>query len=494
MPRILALTLAVLAAVLLQQGHAAAAGVRDSVVRIEVTSRAPDFYRPWSKKSPSSSSGSGVMIEGNRILTNAHVVQHASQIQVQQHGASDKHAARVVAVGPGIDLAVLELEDASVAESIPPIAMSDELPKLRQSITAYGYPMGGEELSITEGVVSRIEFTSFYYEGLGLRIQVDAALNPGNSGGPALSDDKLIGLVFSKINEADNIGYLIPVEEIRDFLADVADGSYDGKPALYDDVNTTENRALRERLGLDGDTTGVVVEAPYGDDSVLKRWDVITHIGPHDIDNQGYVRLGDELRLRYLYQAPKCAENGKVPLTIFRDGESLEVQADVHRGRDLVLPIVGHGYPDYFIWGPLVFTTATQEVAVRGGPRMWASFMATDNPLLGRLRDLKRFPDEELVMIPNRLFPHRITRGYSNATLAVVESVDGQPVRNLPHLVSLLRDASGEFVEIDLAGRYESLVFRRREALEATEEILTDEGIRRQGSPELLKVWEASDE
>lgn len=494
MPRTLAFALIVLTLFSAPAGRASAAGVRDSVVRIEVTSRSPDFFRPWSKKSPSNSSGSGVMIDGNRILTNAHVVSHASQIQVQQHGASDKHAARVVAVGPGIDLAVLELEDASVAESIPPITMSEKLPKLRQSITAYGYPLGGEELSITEGVVSRIEFASYYYEGLGLRIQVDAALNPGNSGGPALSDDKLIGLVFSKIDEADNIGYLIPVEEIRDFLADAADGVYDGKPALYDDVNTTENRALRDRLGLGSDTTGVVVEQPYGDDSVLKRWDVITRVGDLDIDNQGYVRVGDELRLRYLYQVPKAAQDGKVPLTIFRDGELLDVQADVHRGRDLVLPIVGHGYPDYFIWGPLVFTTATQEIAVRGGPRMWANFLATDSPLLGRLRGMKRFPGEQMVMIPNRLFPHRITRGYGNATLAVVESFDDQPVENLPHLVRLLRDASGEFVEIGLAGRYESLVFRRSEALEATEEILSDEGIRRQGSPELLKVWESEGE
>lgn len=472
-----------------------AAGVRDSVVRIEVTSRGPDYFRPWSKRSPSKSSGSGVMIEGNRILTNAHVVRFASQIQVQQHGASDQHAARVIAVGPEIDLAILELEDASVSEAIPPLEMDDTLPKLRQSVTAYGYPKGGEELSITEGVVSRIEFTSYSYGAFGLRIQVDAALNSGNSGGPAVSNSKLVGVVFSKIQEADNIGYLIPIEEVRSFLTDVEDGQYDSKPMLYDGVSTTENAALRDRLKLDSKTTGVTVQRPYnqGGAAVLKEWDVITHIGPHDIDNQGYVRLSEDLRLRYQYYAPKLAVDGQVPLTIYRDGESIEVQAPAYRKRNLALPVLGHGYPEYFIWGPMVFTVATQEIAVGAGPRMWAAYVGTESPLMGRLRDKRKFDDEQVVIIPNRLFPHRTTRGYGSVALAVVESIDGTPVRNLKHLVELLRDASGEFVEVSLAGTYESLVFRRSEMENATEEILADEGIRHQGSKELRDVWEGDE-
>ena len=143
---------------------------------------------------------------------------------------------------------------------------AEKLPAVRDTVNVYGYPTGGTELSVTEGIVSRIEFTHYHYFTMGLRIQVDAALNPGNSGGPAVSDGKLVGLVFSHIPSAQNIGYLIPVEEIRMFLEDIGDGKYDGKPRILDDFQTVENDALRKRLGLPKGITGMMVAEPYRND------------------------------------------------------------------------------------------------------------------------------------------------------------------------------------------------------------------------------------
>ena len=100
-------------------------------------------------------------------------------------------------------------------------------------------------VSITKGIISRIEFTGYSVSAQGLRIQIDAAINPGNSGGPAVVNDEIVGLAFSHLQMAQNIGYIIPVEEIELFLQDVADGHYDGKPAMYDDLQTLENPALR---------------------------------------------------------------------------------------------------------------------------------------------------------------------------------------------------------------------------------------------------------
>ena len=481
----------VLALQLALQDTCCIASVRESVVKVSVTQRAPDFVRPWTKRNSSKSHGSGVMIEGNRILTNAHVVRFASQIQVQRHGSSVRHVAHVVAVAPGIDLALIELEETAVSESIPAIAIDEKLPDLEQAVSAFGYPKGGDELSITEGVVSRIEMASYYQGTIGLRIQIDAALNPGNSGGPAVSDDKLVGIVFSKIKEADNIGYLIPVKEVRMFLDDVEDGSYDGKYQFLDFVSTIENKALRDWLGLDNDTTGVAVKKTYADqeESVLQKWDVITHIGPHNIDNRGYCRLHDGLRLRFQYHAPDLSVDGKVPMSVIRDGKQLELQVPTYRQRELVVPMMGNKYPPYFIWGPVVFTTAYQEFATNAGRSMITFMVNTENPLLRRLRDKPRFEGEEIVIIPNLLFPHRSMRGYGNVTMAVVEAIDDVPVRNLRHMVEMLRDARGEFVEIGLSGIAESLVFRRDQMEQVTEDVLADEGIRHRASPELRQVW-----
>ena len=127
---------------------------------------------------------------------------------------------------------------------------------------AYGYPEGGMSLSATKGIVSRIEFTEYNFPVSGLRIQIDAAINPGNSGGPAVAGDKMIGLAFSHLSEAQNIGYIIPCEEIELFLQDIADGEYDGKPAMFDELQTLENPALRAYLKLDKAVQGMVVHKP----------------------------------------------------------------------------------------------------------------------------------------------------------------------------------------------------------------------------------------
>src|SRR5262249_50919359 len=155
-------------------------------------------------------SGTGVIIEGKRILTNAHVVLYASQLFVESHQSSDKLVATVEAVSPGMDLAVLKLEDESFFEKRPPLLRSPALPEVKDSVLVYGYPQGGSSLSVTKGIISRIEFAPYNDNASGVRIQVDAAINPGNSGGPALVDNKLVGLIFSRLQQSDNIGYIIP--------------------------------------------------------------------------------------------------------------------------------------------------------------------------------------------------------------------------------------------------------------------------------------------
>jgi S1-C subfamily serine protease len=469
--------------------------IADSVVKLNVTARAPDFFRPWTKAAPSKASGSGVVIAGPRILTNAHVVMHASEVLIQLRQGGDTHVAEVKAIAPGIDLAVVELKDPSVLEGIEPVELAEDLPQIKSQVSVYGYPQGGEDLSVTDGIVSRIEFASYNFGTAGVRVQVDAALNPGNSGGPAIQDGKIIGLVFSKIQEADNIGYLIPPEEIEAFLDDAGDGRYEGRPMMFDAYQTAENDALRKYLKMPREKTGVVVAEPYcreedRDEYPLKKWDVITHVGPHEIDNQGYVEARPGLRLRFLYYVPKLTEDDKLELTILRDGEEQEVNVPVSPNRNLLIPPLKERYPDYLIYGPIVFTPATQEYLRALGGQGSAMLLALDSPLLKRLNDFPEEPSEQLVLIGTRLFPHPITKGYDNRPLAVIDKVNGIEIENLKHLAGVLQDNDKEFLKIEMADKSEALVFRSNEIKEATEEILVDEGIRYQSSEDLRDILE----
>src|SRR6266851_7571671 len=309
-----------------------APAIENSVVKVFATMRYPDPFKPWTKQAPSEVTASGVVIEGKRILTNAHVVLYATQVQIQANAAGDKVPATVVAVAPGIDLAVLQLDDAAFFDAHPPVARASQLPRIKDAVLAYGFPTGGNSLSITKGIVSRIEFVAYNYPVSGLRIQVDAAINPGNSGGPAIAGDKMIGLAFSKLSgDAQNIGYIIPNEEVELFLKDIADGRYDGKPAMYDDLQTLENPALRDYLKLDKSVAGMVVHRPAHTDPAypLKEWDVVSRIGSAPIDNQGMVKIDKDLRVSFGYLIQQVASSGKLPLTVVRGGKTLAVQLPV---------------------------------------------------------------------------------------------------------------------------------------------------------------------
>lgn len=473
--------------------------VANSVVKIFSTVRYPDVFKPWTKNAPSSITGSGVVIEGKRILSNAHVVMYASQVQIQANQAGDKVSATVETIAPGMDLAVLKLDDETFFDSHPPLARAKLLPEIKDAAMVYGYPEGGTSLSITKGIVSRIEFASYNYPVSGLRIQLDAAINPGNSGGPAVVGDKMIGLAFSKLNEAENIGYIIPSEEIDLFLEDLKDGHYDGKPAMFDDLQPLENAALRPFLKLDKSVKGIVVHQPDQNDPAypLKEWDVITKIGDTPIDDEGMVKLGPNLRVLFKYLVQKKARNGKLPLTLIRNGKEMAVELPVSPDRPAVIPDLNGEYPSYFIYGPIVFSKASASLTrsfltgTRAG-RFAAWFSTMGSPLLARASDKPAFPGEELVVVPSPFFPHKLTSGYSEPNFQVVKAINGVRVKNLAHLVELLRDARGEFVRIEFDNRYgETLVFPRAEMAAATDEILTDNGIRSQGSPDTLAIWNA---
>lgn len=469
--------------------------IENSVVKIFSTIRRPEPYKPWTKAQPSSITGSGVIIEGRRILTNAHVVGYASLVEVQASQSGDKVPARVIALARGLDLAVLELEDPSFFDKRPPVQRAAVLPEVRQQVFAYGYPVGGNSLSTTNGIISRVEFVNYGAFNSGLRIQIDAAINPGNSGGPVVAGDKMIGLAFAGAMNAQSIGYVIPNEEIELFLRDVADGRYDGKPLLHDSVQTLESPALRQYLKLDKSIEGAVVHRPYRLDASwpLREWDVITHIGEHPIDNQGMVKLGSNLRVRFQYRIQQVARNGKVPMTIVRAGKQMKVEVPATGSRPMLIPDLDGGYPSYFIYGPIVFSRATTEFLgfVSGSAAGMNAYAFNASPLVTRRGESPTPEREELVVVSAPFFPHKLVSGYDNRFGSVVESVNGIPVRSLSHLVELLRDAKDEHVVLRFDQRYgETMILPRQAMLDATEGVLSDNGIRSQGSQDMMKVWE----
>ena len=339
-----------------------------------------------------------------------------------------------------------------------------------------------------------------------LRIQIDAALNPGNSGGPAIVRDKVVGLVFQTLNlasgkggkRAENIGYLISVEEIQMFLSDIDDGTYKGKP-LEQGVHyqLCQNDALRDWMGLKDEMVGILVGRVLNDDPdfPLKPWDLITHIGPHPIDSEGKIRVHDDLRLPAGYMTPYLVDNGNVELAVFREGRHERIRMPVVYKSKRLIRSQMMGYPSYFIYGPMIFTPVTSSF-MQSLPVYYRSpFFSGRRPT-----DMVSFEGEELVALVPPLLPHRIIKGYmTQLAYGVVSHVNDVKIRNLRHLVETVRDADGKYIAVKLANsadalRNEVVVFRRKELASSTQDILEDNGIRYQLSKDLRDAWKTDAE
>ena len=200
----------------------------EPVVKVYSVHSSQNPMMPWSNKAQEESTGSGFSIRHDGrlcVLTNAHVVADATYVEVRKAGDARKYVATRVKLSHECDLATLSVEDDRFWEGVEPLSFGS-MPSLQDEVAVVGYPEGGEGVSITQGVVSRIEIQRYVHSGTSLlAIQIDAAINPGNSGGPAIdASGDVIGVAFQNQQESQNIGYVIPVPTIHHFLEDSKPG------------------------------------------------------------------------------------------------------------------------------------------------------------------------------------------------------------------------------------------------------------------------------
>ncbi|MDM5272247.1 trypsin-like peptidase domain-containing protein [Sulfurovum sp. zt1-1] len=399
---------------------------KEAIVKIYTVSKALNYQQPWSS-SMMQSTGSGAIIgdkNGQRyILTNAHVVANETFLEVQRYGERKRFIATVHAVSHQADLALLKVEDKSFFGDVTPLEFG-ELPSVEQEIVVYGYPMGGNTLSATIGVVSRIEHHLYAHSGESfLAIQVDAAVNPGNSGGPALSEGKVIGVVMQVISNSQNIGYLVPVSMVKHFIDDMQDGRYDGFPELGIMTQNLENPALKAYYGLNEQTTGkLVADIVYNSPvkGLVKEGDIITHIDGHKIENDGTVEFRHHEYTDYGYYVDMHQMGESVKLSLIREGKSMEVEANLTKIADDVLLVKTTQYdqmPSYFIEGGYIFSPLSRNL-----------ILSTKINQLQLSQYAREWPTKEKreIAVLLKVLASDISRGNTDFRMWPIEKVNGE--------------------------------------------------------------------
>ncbi len=478
--------IAVLLLALLAANPAWPAGIEErlskSVVKIYVTVQRPDYRMPWQTSRPWQATGSGFVISGRRLLSNAHVVSDAKFIEIQKSGDARRYPARVKYIAHDCDLAMLDVDEKSFFDDTVPVPLSSTLPKLDDEVVAVGYPLGGEKLSITRGIVSRIDYSVYVHSGADqhLVLQVDAAINPGNSGGPVFFKDKVVGVAFSGIAGADNIGYAIPIPVIERFLADIADGKYDGYAELGVAFYHMRNKALRADLKLPPARSGVAIcyVDPFGAaKDILKPSDVLLSVDGLVISDDGNVVLdGNSVEFTELMERKQWG--APVNFGVWRDGAETNVIVPLTNPPD---PFAYRNSYDqrarYYIAGGLVFCPLSQEY-LRTMGRNFES--RNGQQLLYYARYAK--PDglykdrDEFVVLMGRL-PHEMNAYADQFMNGIVSEVNGMSIRNLKDLKIAFESRHGDFHVIKFENSELSLVMKVAEAKEANAEVLSAYGV-----------------
>jgi len=464
---------------------AEASSITDSVVKIFTTANEVDFYRPWQSQGTKSSGGSGGIITGNRILTNAHVVSDHTFIQVKKNNDSRKYTAEVIAINHECDLALLTVKDPEFFQNVTPLKLGD-LPQVQDSVSVFGYPQGGDKLSITEGVVSRVELTAYSQSARNLlTVQIDAAINPGNSGGPVVQNGKLVGVAMQVLQSGQNIGYTIPTPVIKHFFKDIEDGKLDGFPILGIDYSTTENSGLRDYYKLGGRKGGVLVTnvLPFSPaDGYIKEGDVILEMDGVAIGEDGtFIFRGDErLSLPYLITTKQVNEEMKI--NILRNGKPEDISLPLREFAALVAHPKHFDKPSYFIYGGLVFTVLSTDLLKSWGGSWWEKAPIDLRHYLmgsGRLNHEKR---KELVVLLYVLADD-INVGYHQYGNEVIVDVNGQEFSSFKEFVQLLNKikSTQEYTIVQTEGA-SAIILRNENIDQINEAILKRNSIPRQYS------------
>lgn len=281
----------------------------------------PDFFRDFYRDEPPilrEGIGSGFIVsEDGYIVTNEHVVNGATRINIALKNSEDKIPAEIVWKDYSLDLAVIKIDTDMELQPIP-LGDSDQIRQGDWAI-AIGNPLGFEH-TVTIGVISAlgrpIQIPTQagevrYHRNL---IQTDAAINPGNSGGPLLNiQGEVIGINTAVAMQARGIGFAIPVNEVKFAIEDIRDYGEVRRPWIGASI-TDITPEVQQYFGLERDQGVLVLEVladSPAEEAGLKAYDVIL-----DADRQ---RMDDTQQFLEFIRSREIGD--RVMLRIIREGE-----------------------------------------------------------------------------------------------------------------------------------------------------------------------------
>lgn len=499
--------------------------IENSVFQIFSEETYVEYTKPWTISGHGRSSGTGFAVRVKNyiniangwgdlfIMTNAHVVEHATYITVRKNKSSTLYIAKVESIAYECDLALLSIVgkgsksqfpkdyDVKVAKEfwhdIKPLKFGS-MPQKTNVIFAYGYPMGAENISISKGTINRIRILHYTTAAKGITIQTDTSINPGNSGGPALnSKDEVIGVVFATENPETtqgNAGFIIPTLLTEYFLKRVRKyKKFDGLCEIGVNTQNMQNSTLREFYNIEPYQTGILVTGvdPNSDAfNKVKIDDIILKIDNINIYYDGMIKLLDLLSLNmddddkvefnknfrmndqvnYGTIVSLKMPNDDVSIELLRDGKIKKINVKT-KVREFLIPILEYQLrPSYLMVGGLIFMPLSS---------MLIHELENEDMYINHLNELSdsailNIPNQQVIILTN-ILRSELTEGYEHE-LSILSTVNSKQVHNLLHLQQLLKDAIKEkYVVFEFVDTNDRIVLKSDDIKKYTKQIAIDQ-------------------
>lgn len=407
--------------------------VKDTVVQVFSQASEFNWLEPYKTPDQSEGVGSGFFIndEGD-IVTNYHVVAQAGSVQIQVPSfGMERFDVEIVGVSPERDIALLRLTQDSAEtikktlETIPFLELGDSDEVLRsQEVLALGYPLGQTRLKSTLGIVSGRERLGYFGY-----IQITAPLNPGNSGGPAINNEGcVIGINNRGILEAQSVGYIIPINEVKSALQDLYKVRLLRKPMLgcIFTVSTPEMVKYLGNPGSGGWYIAKVFENTILKEAGVKEDDMLYEVNGHRLDMYGEINVPwseDKVSLFELLNRATIGDT--INFVIYRKGTRKEFNFKLE---NKYLPPIRHAYPE--------FESEATDFEVIGGMVVMQMTLNHIGMLLSRSPDLVRFGRPENQYQPAVIVTHvqPNSQAYKARVIRpgeIIEELNGQPIKTL---------------------------------------------------------------
>ncbi len=299
----------------------------------------------WGYQTTSAASGSGFIVtDDGYIVTNFHVIEESDSITVSLYNG-DTYEAALIGYDENNDLAVLKIE----AEGLAPVILgdSDNL-NVGDSVVAIGNPLGELTFSLTSGSISAKDREVTMSSSLTMNLlQTDCAINSGNSGGALFNlYGEVIGITNAKYSSSgseasiDNIGFAIPINDVRSIVESIIEKGYYSKPYLG--VGVVDVSREYQIYGLpQGAAIQTITEGGPADTAGLQVGDIITKFG--DTKITGRTELSTAIA--------RCKIGDTVTLTVYRQGQTLEVSVTIGEQIQSTTPEKEENNQGNYPWG-----------------------------------------------------------------------------------------------------------------------------------------------